>query len=187
MELVAVTSGGMQMILLEDTRQQDQKHMIKHKWFAENGIEIRRSKLYCGDYTLPTDQSVCIDTKKDIQELIGDICGKQHERFRSELIRAQEAGIQLIILVENRGWVMKSGNKNIVCPTILDLSELHLWINKRLFLWRNGKQLYPSATKGSTLMKACYTMETKYGCRFLFTTPEESGEMIVRLLNGQVD
>ena len=79
------------MILLEDTRQQAYKHNIKHKWFESNGIEIRRTKLYCGDYSLPTDQSICLDSKKDIQELISDICGKQHERFRNELIRAQEA------------------------------------------------------------------------------------------------
>ena len=62
------------MILLEDTRNQIGKHDIKHKWFAEHGIEVRRQALYCGDYTLPTDQSICIDTKKDIQELVGDIC-----------------------------------------------------------------------------------------------------------------
>lgn len=175
------------MIILEDTRQVTGKHDLKHKYFEKNGIEIRRTKLYCGDYTLPTDQSVCVDTKKDIQELIGDICGKQHERFRTECQRAQEAGIHLIILVENQGWVMKSGNKNIVCPTILDLSELHLWINKRLFIRKNGKQLYPKATRGKTLMKACMTLRERYKCDFVFCTPEESGEKIVRLLDGRMD
>ena len=169
------------MILLEDTRQQAERHNIKHKWFAENGIEIRRSKLWVGDYTLPANQSVCIDTKKDIQELIGDICGKQHERFRDELIRAQEAGIQLIILVENKGGLIK-GTRDICNPTIRSLSELHSWMNPRLFIRRNGKQLYPNATKGQTLQKACHTMQKKYGVKFLFCTPEESGAEIVRLL-----
>lgn len=87
------------MILLEDTRNQVTKHKTKNKYFSENGIEVRRTKLYVGDYTLPTNQSICIDTKKDIQELIGDICGKSHERFRDELIRAQESNIKLIIFV----------------------------------------------------------------------------------------
>lgn len=173
------------MIILEDTRQQAFKHELKHEYFRKNGIEIRRSKVYVGDFTLPTNQSICIDTKKDIQELIGDICGKQHERFRSELIRAQEAGIQLIILVENKGGEI--GRTGIYNPTIRSLSELHSWKNPRLFIRRNGKQLYPSATKGVTLMKACMSMEKKYGSRFLFCSPEESGEMIVRLLNGQLD
>lgn len=170
------------MILLEDTRNQIGKHDIKHKWFAEHGIEVRRQALYCGDYTLPTDQSVCIDTKKDIQELVSDICGKQHERFRNECIRAQEAGIRLIILTENRGGHIKD---NIIQPTITSLAELHRWKNPRLFIFSGGKQKYPRATRGVTLQKACMTLKAKYGVEFLFTTPEKSAEKIVELLTGE--
>lgn len=61
------------MLILEDTRQQEGKHENKHKYFRENGIYWNRTALYCGDYTLPTNQSVCVDTKKDMQEIIGDI------------------------------------------------------------------------------------------------------------------
>ncbi len=171
------------MIILEDTRQQVERHKIKHKYFDDNGIEVRRSKLFVGDYTLPTDQTVCVDTKKDIQELIGDLCGKQHDRFRHELIRAQETGIKLYILVENRGGLVRY-TKDIYNPTITELSELHSWKNPRLFIRRNGKQLYPTATKGITLQKICYTMEQKYGCKFLFCTPEDSGKTIIELLGG---
>ena len=169
------------MLILEDTRQQAQKHDLKHKWFEQNGITIRRQALYVGDYTLPTNQSVCIDTKKDIQELVSDICGKQHERFRNECIRAQEAGIRLIILTENRGGHIKD---NIIQPTITSLDELHRWKNPRLFIFLNGKQKYPRATRGITLQKACMSMELKYGVKFLFTTPEKSAEKIVELLGG---
>ena len=66
----------MQMIL-EDSRQQEKKHETKHEYFRAHGIHWNRTALYCGDYTLPVNQSVCIDTKKDIQELIGDIQVKQ--------------------------------------------------------------------------------------------------------------
>ena len=125
------------MLILVDSRQQEGKHNLKEKWFAEHGIETRRTKLYVGDYTLPTDQSVCIDTKKDIQELVSDICGKQHERFRNECIRAQEAGIRLIILTENRGGHIKD---NIIQPTITSLDELHRWKNPRLFIFYGGKR-----------------------------------------------
>lgn len=169
------------MIILSDTRQQAGKHDIKERWFAAHGIEIRRCKLYCGDYSLPADQSVCIDTKKDIQELVGDICGKQHERFRNECIRAQEAGIKLIVLVENRGGHIKD---NIIQPTITSLDELHKWKNPRLFIFSGGKQKYPRATRGITLQKACMTLNAKYGVEFLFTTPEKSAEKIVELLTG---
>ena len=169
------------MLILVDSRQQEGKHNLKEKWFAEHGIETRRTKLYVGDYTLPTDQSVCIDTKKDIQELVSDICGKQHERFRNECIRAQEAGIRLIILTENRGGHIKD---NIIQPTITSLDELHRWKNPRLFIFYGGKQKYPRATRGVTLMRSCMTMEQKYGVKFLFTTPEKSAEKIVELLKG---
>lgn len=65
------------MLILEDSRQQERKHEIKHSYFRSVGVHWNRTALYCGDYTLPADQSVCIDTKKDIQELIGDIQVKQ--------------------------------------------------------------------------------------------------------------
>lgn len=160
------------MIILEDTRQQDKKHKEKAKWFAEHGIEVRRCRLYAGDYTLPTDQSVCVDTKRNIQELVGDLCGKDHERFRNELLRAQEAGISLVVLVENEDGITQ-------------LSELHKWVNPRLFIReRGGKQKYPNATRGVTLMKICMTMEHKYGVRFMFCSPEYSGAKVVELLGG---
>lgn len=187
------------MILLEDSRQQVQKHDTKAKYFKEHGIEIRRTKLYCGDYTLPTNQSVCVDTKFCIQELVGDICGKSHVRFRNECIRAQESNIKLIILVENCGGLI-SGTRDIYNSTIHNLDELSSWKNPRLFImkstkeilgyYKNGKprynrvQKYPSATKGITLMKACKTMQEKYGVEFLFCSPDESGPKIIELLGG---
>lgn len=61
------------LLLLEDTRQVERKHELKHDYFRSVGVHWNRTALYCGDYTLPADQSICIDTKKDIQELIGDI------------------------------------------------------------------------------------------------------------------
>jgi ribosome-associated protein len=177
------------MIILEDTRNQVGKHDLKAEYFENNGIEIRRTKLYVGDYTLPTNQSICIDTKKDIQELIGDICGKQHERFRAELLRAQESGIKLIILVEDDGGYCDY-KKTIYNKPVTCLDDLFRWKNPRLFIWRNGKQLYPSATKGAVLAKACITMRDKYGVDFQFCRKADAGKRIIELLtptNGAID
>lgn len=173
------------MIILEDTRQQALKHKLKHAYFAEHGIKVERTKIFVGDYTLPTNQSVCIDTKKDIQELISDICGKQHQRFKQELLRAKESGIKLIVLVENRDGVKE----------IEDLIE---WQNPRLLIMKNSDEIigtysngkpkykkvqkFPSATKGETLFKVCRTMQERYGVAFDFCTPEESGERIINIL-----
>lgn len=170
------------MILLEDTRNQPGKHDKKNQYFAEHGVEVRRTKLYVGDYTLPKNQSICVDTKKDIQELIGDICGKSHERFRDECLRAQEANVKLIILVENEsGYVDRK--QTIYNKVVRSVDDLFSWVNPRLFIWKGGKQKYPGATKGAVLAKCCLTMTAKYGVEFQFCTPEESAERILSILN----
>ena len=47
--------------------------------------------------------------------------------------------------------------------------------------------MYPNATKGETLAKACLTMQLKYGVEFLFCRPEDAGEKILELLGVDVD
>lgn len=152
------------MLILEDTRQQARKHETKHKWFAENGIKIERCRLYVGDYTLPTNQSICIDTKKDLQELAQDVC-QQHERFRAELVRAQEAGIHLIVLCEHGGGIKS-------------LEDVYFWVNPR-------RQHSPGAISGQRLFKILNTMQEKYGVRFEFCDKRQTGRRIVEILTDE--
>lgn len=81
------------VVILEDTRQQEKKHENKHKYFREHGILWRRVALDCGDYALPNDRSVVIDTKKDIEEFIGDIQVKQMSKglIRQEILSIQKS------------------------------------------------------------------------------------------------
>lgn len=198
------------MIILEDMAQKEDKHKLKNTYWQKNGVEVMRYPLPVGDYIVGTEKvmdviarkkirgiqpkkmdflgsyDICVDSKFDIQELISDICGKQHDRFRDECVLAMNNGIKLYILVENKGGLIK-GTRDIYNPTIHNLSELHSWKNPRLFIRRSGRQLYPSATRGITLQKACYTMEKKYGVSFLFCTPEESGKKIINLLGEKND
>ena len=169
------------MIILEDTRQQTDKHDAKHRWFAEHGIEIMRTKLFCGDYTLPTDQSICIDTKKDFQEIIGNLTGKEHARIREEAERAKAAGIKLIFLIENDGGEVRKGT-GIYNPVITKLEDVHKWKNPRLFIMHRGKQKYPSATKGITLQKIMYTFAKRHGCEFRFCHSRDAARIIVDIL-----
>jgi len=196
------------LVLIEDMAQKAEKHTLKNNYWHRKNIEVMRMPLPVGDYIVGSEKvmeviarkkmrgmqpkkmdflgtyDVCVDSKFDIQELISDICGKQHDRFRDECILAQNNGIKLYILVENKGGLI--GKTTIENPTIRDLKDLHSWKNPRLFIRRNGKQLYPTATRGITLQKACLTMQKKYGCEFVFCTPEESGKKIVELLtNGK--
>ena len=167
------------MLLLEDTRNRPGKHEIKHRWFKKNGIRLERCKLYVGDYTLPTNQSICIDTKQDLQELITDVT-KEHERFKRELIRAQEAGIQLVILVEH-GYGIDS------------LDAVRSWKNprKHQIRWRYNpvtckREKYvisPKAVDGEQLYKSLQTMIDRYGVQFVFCEKDESGQKIVEILS----
>lgn len=236
-------------MILEDTRQQEKKHEAKHDYFRRAGVHWNRTALYCGDYTLPADQSVCIDTKKDIQELIGDIqvrampkkdikqkvfkiseenhiafddaeriyhaiCDddtdrfaekeinemcffygisesiisefqklyiKRHGFFHRGLKRAQNSGIQLIILVANEDGVT-------------ELDQLAFWKNPRMDRynkiqymhstgrWKNIKLPGSEPMNGERLAKACRTMQDKYGCEFVFCREDEQGNKVLELL-----
>ena len=63
------------MIIVEDTRQQTTKHKNIEKHFQSINQPSVRSKLIVGDYTRLDNQTVSIDTKKDIVEISGNICG----------------------------------------------------------------------------------------------------------------
>jgi len=162
------------MIILEDTRQQSHKHDLKHKWFEEHGIIVKRCRLYIGDYTLPTNQSVCIDTKSHLLEVVSNVT-QDHERFRNEMIRAQEAGVKLIFLVEH--------GEGVEC-----LEDVIFWENPRRHKRKkvDGKWVdyETKATKGETLYNILKTMERKYGVEWQFCDKESTGRKIVELLGG---
>jgi ribosome-associated protein len=197
------------MILIEDKGQKENQHKIKNYYWQSQGIDVVRYPLPVGDYVLMNDKiqdmlgrkanrgiepkkmdflgvyDVCVDTKKDIQELVGDICGKQHDRFRDECMLAQNNGIKLYILVENESFTIRG--KNVESPYISRLEDLHKWVNPRLWIRKGGKQAYPNATRGITLQKACYTMQKKYGVEFVFCSPKDAGRKVIELLGGNQD
>lgn len=194
----------MSVTIVEDKGQQAGKHENKHQWFDRHDVKLIQAPLPVGDYILYTDvvedvirrkakrevdlkkmdflgsYNVCVDTKKDIQEIVGNICGIQHERFRDECILAKNNGIQLYVLVENTDGIR-------------DINEVLFWENPRAKIqkWvttplgqRRKVSKYPDATKGKTLFKAMLTMQNKYGVRFLFCRPDEAGERILELLTS---
>lgn len=197
----------MSVMIVEDKGQQAGKHENKHRWFDCHDVEMLQAPLPVGDYILYTDAvadvirrkakrgvelkkmdflgsyRACVDTKRDMQEIVGNICGRQHERFRDECILAQNNGIQLYVLVENT-----DGIRNI--------DDVSIWENPRTKIQRwittpSGQRRkilkYPDATSGATLAKAMQTMQVKYGVKFLFCRPEEAGARIIQLLGGNAD
>lgn len=170
------------MTIIEDTRQQIDKHKIENNQLRSLGVNILRSKLPVGDYANILNLSVVIDSKKDLQECVGNICGKAHERFRRECQLAQDNGIKLIILVEH-GWGIKS------------IDDVSVWRNPRIDAWeRKVKSMQRKCistagmrppTSGETLSKSMKTMQDKYGVEFMFCSRGDAGKKIIELLGGE--
>lgn len=152
------------MIILEDTRQQANKHRLKHEYWSENGIEVIRTKLLVGDYML-FGGTICVDTKMDVEEIAGNIGGSNHARFREECKLAKRIGATLIVLVENL-----NGFRNI--------QDVTAWVNPNL-------NKTARSIEGPRLAKAMNTMSERYGVQFTFCAPEDSGRIVIDLLNGE--
>ena len=143
----------------------------EHKWelariqrqLTALGCKTIVSKLYVGDYQSLDNPRLVIDRKKDLLELCGNVT-QQHERFQRELIKAQEAGIRLIILIEHGG-------------DIQSLEDVYVWDNPRLLQ-------SPKATTGKGLYKSLCTIRNRYNVRFEFCTKQETGKKIMELLDG---
>ena len=148
--------------LIEDSRQQKDKHEIKHRWWADNKVSLTRCKIPVGDYCKPP--AVSVDTKADMSEIAQNIGGtrEEHQRFIREVKLAQEIGTQLYILVENTDGIES-------------VEDVVSWVNPRT-------EYSPKCIQGPRLAKAMRTIESRYGCVFMFCRPEEAAETIIDLL-----
>ena len=166
------------MTIQIDTREHKHEAERIEKQFDALGIDHFRSKLYCGDYQSLDNGRLVIDRKKDLMELCGNVT-QQHNRFRSELIRAQQAGIKIVVLCEHG-------------QSIRSLSDVWFWENPRTIAlkWdvKDGRPVkvpaYPNATSGERLYTILKTIQQKYGVDFRFCDPVNTGETIARLLGG---
>lgn len=163
-----------------DTREHKEEWDRISKQFDTLGVQYFRSKLYVGDYMSLDNPRLCIDRKKDLQELCGNVT-QQHERFKAELIRAKDAGIKLIILVEH-GKEIKS------------MDDVIFWQNPRkhtvIWRWENGKRvksvISAKAVDGCQLYKSLCTIRDRYDVDFAFCQKNETGAKIVDLLGGDL-
>ena len=147
------------------------------KTFDDNGVKHFSSKLLVGDYMSLDNPRLIIDRKQNLQELCGNVC-QQHERFKKELLKAMDAGIQLIILIEH-GKDIKS------------IEDVYFWKNPRKHEVRcrtvNGKkERYVASSKavdGNQLYKSLCTIRDRYNVRFEFCEKNDTGKKIIELLS----
>lgn len=169
------------MTIIEDVGQKIGQHTNISDYCKAAGIILRRQKLNVGDYIVAP--KISVDTKQGMSEVYGNLV-QDHDRFRAECIRAHEDGTQLIILIENTDG-----------QTCLD--DVERWQNPRvdeyyskysfaLAARKHGKPLrIPSPpVPNKRLIRMMETMTDRYGVRWMFCRPDQTGEMIVQLLTG---
>lgn len=145
------------MVIIEDTRQKDGKHQQKHIGFDDLGVDLLRCKLPFGDYALPP--VVSIDTKENLEEIAGNLCGsaKERNRFIRECKAAEAAGCQLVIMVETEHE-----------GSLLDLGAIRIGNGMTV----TGLQLYRAMT----------AVSGRYGVRFVLVRPEDAAKEIMHIL-----
>ena len=169
----------MAKIVLQDSREKRKYHDNILHGLTERGIKVERTKLYVGDYTLPTNQSVCIDVKQNMLEVYANIIS-DHARFVRECKRAQEAGVHLVVLCEQSG--------------ISTVHDVAAWINPRMTKWtklrdahKAGKRMneplnpYPPVSS-ERLAKAMQTISERYGVEWRFCAKSETVNVICEVL-----
>ena len=146
--------------IVEDSRQKVGKHQQKHIGFEDLGVDLLRCKLPFGDYALPP--SVSVDTKENLEEIAGNLCGskKERDRFIRECKAAAAAECQLVIMVETE----HDGS-------LLDLGGIRLG---------NGMTV-----TGMQLHRAMTAVSGRYGVRFVLVRPEDAAKEIMRILHGK--
>ena len=132
------------ILLLEDTRQQVKKHTAKHQWFLKNGISWTRETLNCGDYQLAGKSDVAVDTKKDIQELIGDIQAKTISKS------AVSAAVKNLLTVSEEGKY----HKDLV--NIITSDDTNRDVDNEITMYIYENRL------SETLISRLQTLYTKY-------------------------
>lgn len=159
------------VILLEDTRNQVGQHKNVEAYCKRMGIEIVRQCLNVGDYMIPGG-NVSVDTKANILELCHNVMSSDHRRFKAECIRAQEQGINLIVLVEESPPFGR-----------LDMWEVPRFKTSNRF-HRIGDPM--TLVSPSALRKSLITMQEKYGVKFRFCNRKQSPARIIKYLKGEL-
>ena len=151
------------MVIIEDSRQKPDKNKHIKEQLEQLGHTVIRSKMLVGDYQIANKGDTVVDTKYGMNEVESNLI-HDHERFRNECILAQEAGIKLIVLIQDE--------------KITQLGEVFSWYNIR-------RKWSKNAVTGRTLGKIMYSMQEKYGVTFVFCKRSDIGHRIVELLEVQ--
>ncbi len=148
------------MVIQVDSREKDRAIKKILEEFDRQGVKHPVSKLMVGDYMNYDNPRLIIDRKQSLLEVCSNVC-QGHERFRRELLRAQENEIQVVVLVEHGKGICR-------------LEDVIWWVNPR-----GGKSI-----QGEVLYQVMKTQERKYGIRYAFCDKKQTGKRIIEILSG---
>ena len=154
------------LTVLMDTREKPKAVQTIMKQFEAAGVRVIRTKCYVGDYQLLDNPYLTVDRKQSLSELCNNVV-QEHRRFRDELLRAQEVGISVVVLVEHGGGIKS-------------LDDVPNWVNPRL-------KVSPLAVSGERLYKILKAMEYTYKVRFEFCDKRQTGKRILQILTEGKD
>ena len=143
-------------MIICDTREKANQKILEY--FNTHGIEYAERKLDTGDYMESTRMDITVDRKKDLNELLGNMCSPDSSRFWREIRRAREEHLKFFILCEHGGQYKSI--KDVV----------------------NFRSRYSKVT-GKQLMEKMYKAHISYGVEFLFCDKRNTGKRIVEILN----
>lgn len=154
--LYPIDEKGEKNVIFSDSREKENKHILDY--FDRHGIEWEKHKLETGDYMVEGKPETVIERKGSLTEMAHNLLTVDRSRFYSEVRRARDAGINLIILCEHGG--------------IHGLEDVARW--KPRFGRASGKKL----------ADAIFKLEIGYGVPTFFCDPRSTGRRIVELLSG---
>ena len=190
-DYIVINDKVLDVLERKSTRVMVNKNKDTGEYIHKTGTEPKKMD-FLGTY------KTAVDTKKDLQEVISNICTSTHGRFRDEVILAMNNGIKLFVLVEHGGNI-----KNL--ESVLD------WKNPRQFLYErkirkefgipkgsdfktevselksHGAKIKRGPTTGEELYKAMVTMSEKYSIEWVFCDKKETGTKIVELLRNDIN
>ena len=150
-----------------DTREKTKAIQSILRYMDNHDVEHVSTKLLIGDYQDFNRPGIVVDRKQNIAELAKN-CTSDHERFRRELQRAQKAGTQLVVLVEQNRY--KDRDEWIRVVTIEDLM---LWSSPHTTI--TGEKVY----------RVLRSWMAKYPLRVEFCDKRETGRRIYEIIYGE--
>ena len=150
------------MLIFIDSREKPkaiQKILLE---FERQNVKYVTNKMYIGDYGNPAKPLIYVERKKSLDELAGNAC-KGYDRFKRELMRLDDVGGKMYIVVEQ---------DKIDDKLITSLEDIILWKP------RYGEIL------GDRIYRILCAWKNKHNIEYVFCNRRNTGKIIIRLLGG---